>query len=133
MITTGKLLVWGVGVGGGKGVNMLTDYLVTANPALENWHFAELVGLLGGPAAVAVAWKLGEGRVHEAESDAIGLIGVEVFIDRLAKIAQKFFGRPGYYPGAPPGAPPPGSHAPPPQHWPYSTQQRLPFQADVTW
>jgi len=135
MIDQRKILVWTGGIGGGKAVNLITDYAATQIPELEDYYFKELVALLGGPAAVAIAWKLSKrARADDWKPDVIGLAGVELFVDRIAKLGAEFLGiaePPRKFPGRRPGAPPPGSNAP--KHWPYTSQQRLPFQSDVTW
>ena len=131
MITKEKLTVWAGGLGTGKVAQVLTDLAEANVPELAQYYFKELVGLIGGPAAVAIAWKLSYRRPMLA--DLIGLAGIELFIDRLAKVAGDQLG----FIAAPQGrrglgAPPPGTH-PTPGHWPYATQQRLPFQSDLTW
>jgi len=130
-ITKDKLTVWAGGLGGGKVATILTNLAEANVPELANYYFKELVGLIGGPAAVALAWKMSARRPMLA--DLLGLAGIEMFIDRLAKVAGEqlgFIASPG--PQAFLRAPPPGTH-PTPGHWPYATQQRLPFQSDLTW
>lgn len=138
MIDQKKILVWTGGVGGGKAVNLVSEYAETSFPELEAYYFKELVSLLGGPAAVAIAWKLSKDpRRNPAYADVIGLAGIELFIDRLAKLGAEFAGIAAPPVNRPvrrrsgPGAPPPGGTAP--GHWPYTSQQRLPFQSDITW
>jgi hypothetical protein len=134
LIDSKTLLVWGGGIGAGKLVDWVSAYLDMTVPGLTNYYFKELVGLLGGPAAVGIAWKMSRGR-HQAEADAIGLAGVEMFVNRVFKMAEQATGvveRPVTAPRGmfAPRAPPPGQGI---QHWPYTTQQRLPFQSDLTW
>lgn len=136
MITTDKLLVWGAGIGGGKAVNIIADYAEQEIPDLTAYYFKELIGLLAGPAAVGIAYKLSRNPRHIKKADAIGLMGVEMFIDRIAAIGKDAAGimQPPVRRFAP-RAPPPGQRGTqrPPGHWPYSSQQRLPFQSDITW
>lgn len=133
MINTNKVLVWVGGIGGGKAISVISEEAEKNMPDLTAYYFKELVGLLAGPAAVAVAWKLSKNPRHERKADLIGLAGVEMFIDRTAKLAQEQLA-----PGRVvrrtyrTGAPPPGSRRTT-GHWPYSSQQRLPFQSDITW
>lgn len=129
-------MVWGAGIGGGKAVNMIAEYAEQEIPDLTTYYFKELLGLLAGPAAVGLAWKLSKDPRHLKKADAIGLMGVEMFIDRIAGVAQEQFGI-GQRPRGPvrrssPRAPPPG-RGNAPRHWPFSSQQRLPFQSDITW
>lgn len=133
MIDKTKLAVWAGGLGTGKVAQILTDLAEANVPELAQYYFKELVGLIGGPAAVAVAWKISYRRPMLA--DLIGLAGIELFIDRLAKVAGDqlgFVAAPAPRSRSGLGAPPPGTH-PTPGHWPYSSQQRLPFQSDLTW
>ena len=132
MIDSKSVMVWGAGIGGGKGVNILAEYAEKEMPDLTAYYFKELVGLIGGPAAVALAWKLQRnGRMTIAKTDAIGLAGVEMFIDRVAKLAQQQFGIGRRGIRRPTGAPPPGRRHP--GYSVIATQQRLPFQSDVSW
>jgi len=136
MINSDKLISWAGGVGGGKVVNLLSEYAESQNPDLTMYYFKELVGLVAGPAAVGVAWKLSKDPRHERKADAIGLMGVEMFIDRIVKLGAEQFGVVGSRPvrRVITRAPPPGLKASSaPGHWPYARQERLPFQSDITW
>lgn len=133
-ITGEKLLVWGAGIGGGKAANIGAEYAEQQMPELTEYYFKELIGLLAGPAAVGIAYKLSRNPRHMKKADALGLMGVEMFIDRIAAIGKEQLAIMGPRVRRPATrAPPPGQNQRPPGHWPYSSQQRLPFQSDITW
>lgn len=140
MIDGKKIVKWAGGVGLGEAVGYLTGYAEQANPNLKALHFGELVELVGGPAAVGVAWKLSKNPRHEQIADFVGLAGVGLFIHRLGKLIAPAFGLSGVYspgvqhvqyPMGMPQAPPPGFGGV--QHSPITSLQRLPFQNDMTW
>jgi len=126
-----KIIIWTGGIGGGKVVSLLSNYIETTNPSLKAMWFKELVGLVGGPAAVALSYYMSSRRGDTKLSDFIGLMGIELFIDRLVNFAASTMGIPV---GSPPGfihAPAPGSY--PVRISPYAAQERLPFQTDMTY
>lgn len=134
MIDMKDVAVWGSGIGIGKVGNLGADYAETAMPTLTNFYFKELVSLVGGPVLVGVAMKLSKGR-HQTEADVAGLAGVELFIDRVVKMGAQALGIQGAPVRVMPRAPPPGflgNHGAP-GYSPYATQQRLPFQSDLSY
>lgn len=124
-------MTWAGGIGAGKAVNLGAEYAETQIPDLTTVYFKELVGLLAGPAAVGVAWKLSQNPRHTRKADLIGLTGVELFIDRLFKLGEEVMAPAAAPRLRGPRAPPPGRKTV--QHWPFATEQRLPFQSDISW
>jgi len=130
----GKIIVWTGGIAGGKVVSVLSKYAETKNAKLVDYYFKELVGLVGGPAAIALAYYMSEKQGDTAISDFIGLFGATLFIDRLVNFAAgeldiTIGSR--VSPASVPRAPPPGSY--PVRISPYAAQERLPFQTDMTY
>jgi len=133
MINSTKLGVWVGGIGLGKAVSLGSAYAESMDTSgqLSSFMFKELVGLIGGPAAIAIAWKLSRNPRTEKLADIAGLAGVEMFIDRLTKYALEMSGQ--VWPQRIIRAPPPGGVPFPGRVGPFAQYERLPFQSDITW